>query len=65
MTTKQIDKLAYHIQNSRPDCYEPRKREREIQWDHTLSNICNFLLNDNVDFDRPKFIKACGGFFAI
>lgn len=59
MTRKHFVAIAETLRNNRPESnWDANKR---LQWDMDVRAMANLCSRMNAQFDRPKFVAACGG----
>ena len=60
MTKKDYIKLAQALKDSRPD-FSPNLRQVKIEvWRNTVEHLAQTLQFDNPQFNRDRFLHACG-----
>lgn len=61
MTRKDFVIVSGALKWARPDALDPQFQAKAQQWEETLAIMIVELDKTNANFDREKFVKACGG----
>jgi hypothetical protein len=63
MTRRHFRALAQALRNTRPgENWDANKR---AQWNLDVKAVLDICASENSNFDRHRFIEACGGLFDV